>query len=70
MAFFKKVIIQSVCILMGDLILNDQIYKQTLIPLSSVGSTIIFKNRFYGQSTNFTTDPDELKKEKTRLRSK
>ena len=35
---------------------NNQIYKQTLIPLSSVGSTVIFKNRFYyGQSTNFTT---------------
>ena len=26
--------------------LNNQIYKQTLIPLSSVGSTVIFKNRF------------------------
>ena len=41
---------------------NSQIYKQSLIPLSSVGSTIIFKNRFYEGSTNFTQDPDELNK--------
>ena len=42
--------------------LNNQIYKQTLIPLSSVGSTIIFKNRYYDGSTNFTQDPEELGK--------
>ncbi len=42
--------------------LDNQIYKQTLIPLSSVGSTVIFKNRFYNGSTNFTQDPEELKK--------
>ena len=42
--------------------LNSQIYKQILVPLSSVGSTIIFKNRFYNGSTNFTQDPEELKK--------
>ena len=42
--------------------LNNQIYKQTLIPLSSVGSTVIFKNRFYEGSTNFTQDKIELKK--------
>ena len=42
--------------------LNGQIYKQTLIPLSSVGSTVIFKNRFYDGSTSFTQDPEELKK--------
>ena len=42
--------------------LNSQIYKQTLIPLSSVGSTVIFKNRFYEGSTSFTQDPEELKK--------
>ena len=42
--------------------LNNQIYKQTLIPLSSVGSTVIFKNRFYDGSTSFTQDPEELKK--------
>ena len=36
----------------------------TLIPLTSVGSTVIFKNRFYGESTNFTLDPNELEKKK------
>jgi hypothetical protein len=40
---------------------EDLIYKQSLIPLTPIGSTVIFKNRFYGQSTNFTTDKDELK---------
>ena len=42
--------------------LKQQIYKQSLIPLSPVGSTVIFKNRFYDGSTNFTQDPEELKK--------
>ncbi len=42
--------------------INNQIYKQTLIPLSSVGSTVIFKNRFYDGSTSFTQDPEELNK--------
>ena len=41
---------------------NSQIYKQTLIPLSSIGSTVIFKNRFYNGSTSFTQDPEELNK--------
>ena len=41
---------------------KNQIYKQSLIPLSPVGSTVIFKNRFYGNSTSFTQDPEELKK--------
>ena len=41
--------------------LNDLIFKQTLIPLSKFGQTIIFKNRFYGVSTNFTKNKDELK---------
>ena len=36
------------------------IYKQTLLPLSSKGETIIFKNRFYGCSTTFSIDPKEL----------
>tara|TARA_X000001036_G_scaffold98843_1_gene91809 strand:- start:2733 stop:3428 length:696 start_codon:yes stop_codon:yes gene_type:complete len=36
------------------------IYKQTLLPLSNDGETIIFKNRFYGCSTTFTIDPKEL----------
>ena len=44
----------------GGFNFEDLIYKQSLIPLTSVGSTVIFKNRFYGQSTNFTTDKDEL----------
>ncbi len=40
--------------------LNEIIYKQTLIPLTSKGSTVIFKNKFYGNSTNFTIDEKEL----------
>ena len=36
------------------------IYKQTLLPLSDEGETIIFKNRFYGCSTTFSIDPKEL----------
>ena len=36
---------------------KSQIYKQSLIPLSPVGSTVIFKNRFYDHSTSFTQDP-------------
>ena len=36
------------------------IYKQTLLPLSDYGETIIFKNRFYGCSTTFSIDPKEL----------
>ena len=44
----------------GGFNLNDLIYKQSLIPLTPVGSTVIFKNRHYGQSTNFTTEKKEL----------
>ena len=40
---------------------DEVIFKQTLIPLTSKGSTVIFKNKFYGNSTNFTTDENELK---------
>ncbi len=36
------------------------IFKQTLLPLSNTGETIIFKNRFYGCSTTFSIDPKEL----------
>ena len=36
------------------------IYKQTLLPLSDKGETVIFKNRFYGCSTTFSIDPKEL----------
>jgi len=44
----------------GGFNLEDQIYKQSLIPLTPVGSTVIFKNRYYGNSTNFTIDKEEL----------
>ena len=40
--------------------LDEIIYKQTLIPLTSKGSTVIFKNKFYGNSTNFTINKEEL----------
>ncbi len=40
--------------------LDEIIFKQTLIPLTSKGSTVIFKNKFYGNSTNFTVDEKEL----------
>ena len=40
----------------GGFNLNDLIYKQSLIPLTPVGSTVIFKNKYYGQSTNFTIE--------------
>tara|TARA_B110000967_G_scaffold209549_1_gene266208 strand:- start:2735 stop:3430 length:696 start_codon:yes stop_codon:yes gene_type:complete len=37
------------------------LFKQFLLPLSSKGETVIFKNRFYGCSTTFSIDPKELK---------
>ena len=40
--------------------LDEIIFKQTLIPLTSKGSTVIFKNKFYGNSTSFTIDQEEL----------
>ena len=46
----------------GGFELKNHIYKQSLIPLTPVGSTVIFKNRFYEESTTFTQDPEELKK--------
>ena len=39
---------------------NKIIFKQTLMPLSEEGETIIFKNRFYGCSTTFSINPTEL----------
>ena len=39
---------------------KDLIYKQTLLPLSEYGETVIFKNRFYGISTSFTKNEKEL----------
>ena len=44
---------------------EEIIYKQTLIPLTSRGGTVIFKNKFYGNSTNFTINEEELRKKKT-----
>jgi len=44
--------------------LEDLIYKQTLIPLSEYGETVIFKNRYYGVSTSFTKDEEELAEHK------
>ena len=46
----------------GGFDLNDVIFKQSLIPLTPVGSTVIFKNKHYGQSTNFTIEKNELEK--------
>ena len=39
---------------------KDIIFKQVVTPLSS-GETVIFKNKWYGKSTSFTIDKDELK---------
>ncbi len=40
---------------------KDIIFKQAVTPLSSIGETVIFKNRWYGKSASFTVDEDELK---------
>ena len=37
------------------------IYKQVVTPLSPIGDTVVFKNRWYGKSTSFTINPEELK---------
>ena len=39
---------------------KDIIYKQVVTPLSSFGDTVIFKNRWYGRSTSFTINKEEL----------
>ena len=44
----------------GGFDFNNLIYKQSLVPLTPIGSTVIFKNRIYGKSTNFTIDENEL----------
>ena len=36
------------------------IYKQVVTPLSSFGDTVVFKNKWYGRSTSFTVNKDEL----------
>ncbi len=45
------------------------IYKQTLLPLSDEGETVIFKNRFYGCSTTFSINERELAAEGYNKRS-
>ena len=40
---------------------EDIIYKQVITPLSPVGDTIFFTKRWYGKSTTFTIDENELK---------
>ena len=40
---------------------EDIIYKQVVTPLTPIGDTIFFKKRWYGRSTTFTVDPEELK---------
>ena len=40
---------------------QDIIFKQVITPLSPIGQTVIFKNRWYGKSTSFTINEDELK---------
>ena len=40
---------------------DDIIFKQVVTPLSPIGETVIFKNKWYGKSTSFTIDEDELK---------
>ena len=39
---------------------NAIIYKQVITPLSPIGDTIFFKKRWYGRSTTFTIDKNEL----------
>ena len=45
----------------GGFDLKHVVYKQTLLPLSDQGETIIFKNRYYGPSTSFTNNEADLK---------
>ena len=40
---------------------EDIIYKQVITPLTPVGDTIFFKKRWYGRSTTFTNNPEDLK---------
>ena len=36
------------------------IYKQVITPLTSFGDTVVFKNRWYGRSTSFTINKEDL----------
>ena len=40
---------------------EDIVYKQAVTPLSDYGETVIFKNKWYGKSTTFTIDEEDLK---------
>ena len=40
---------------------EDIIYKQVITPLTPIGDTIFFKKRWYGKSTTFTINQDDLK---------
>jgi len=40
---------------------EDVIYKQIITPLSPIGDTVFFKKRWYGRSTTFTINQEELK---------
>ena len=40
---------------------KDVVYKQVVTPLSPIGETVVFKNRWYGPSTSFTINENELK---------
>ena len=39
---------------------KDIIFKQVVTPLSPIGETVIFKNKWYRESTSFTIDKNEL----------
>ena len=39
---------------------EEIIYKQIITPLTPFGDTVVFKNRWYGKSTSFTIDKEEL----------
>ena len=41
--------------------LENVTYKQLLTPLSEIGETVVFKNRWYERSTIFTINHEELK---------
>ena len=40
---------------------EDIIYKQVITPLTPIGDTIFFKKRWYGRSTTFTNNTEDLK---------
>ena len=40
---------------------EDIVYKQAVTPLSDYGETVIFKNKWYGKSTTFTINEEDLR---------